>query len=122
MTRGDEKLNHLRKQVTIRNEDGRSAIDDMQRQVRWSPKNESLIVFGQVVEAETHRHQLSNRMERVEGEALRVESELTVENAHQEEERGEMLAAYAKLERIVILHLQSLRRALDDGQLRGDIA
>ena len=122
MTRGDEKLNHLRKQVTIRNEDGRSAIDDMQRQVRCSPKNDSLIVFDQVVEAETHRHQLSNRMERVEGEALRVESELTVENAHQEEERGEMLAAYAKLERIVILHLQSLRRALDDGQLRGDIA
>ena len=75
-----------------------------------------------MVEAEAHRLQLTSRMERVEGEASRVESELTVETAHQEEERGEMMAAYAKLERIVVLHLQSLRRALEDGPLRSNVA
>ena len=75
-----------------------------------------------MVEAETHRQQLTNRMERVEGEASRVESELTVETAHQEEERGEMAAAYAKLERIVILHLQSLRRALESGLIQSNVA
>lgn len=75
-----------------------------------------------MVEAESHRQHLTNRVERVEGEASRVEAELTVETAHQEEERGEMAAAFAKLERIVIMHLQSLRRALDDGHIQSNVA
>ena len=33
ISRGEEKLNHLRKQVSIRNEDSQASIDDMQRQV-----------------------------------------------------------------------------------------
>ena len=34
ISRGEEKLSYLRKQVLIRNEDGQASIDDMQRQVR----------------------------------------------------------------------------------------
>ena len=56
-------------------------------------------------------------MERVEQEAARLTAELTVETARQEEEKKEVVNAYQRLERIVVLHLQSFRRAIDGAKL-----
>lgn len=74
---------------------------------------------GEVLEAETHRLQLSNRVDRVEGDVAHSESEMATEAAAQEEERGEIASTYQRLERIVILHLQKLRRAVEDARSKG---
>lgn len=49
----------------------------------------------------------------MEQEAARLTAELTVETARQEEEKKEVVNAYQRLERIVVLHLQSFRRAIE---------
>ena len=56
-------------------------------------------------------------MERVEQEAARLAAELTVETARQEEEKKEVVSAYQRLERIVVLHLQSFRRAIEGAKV-----
>ena len=44
VSRGEEKLNYLRKQMLIRSEDGQASVDDMQRQVSdFSPPMFSLV-------------------------------------------------------------------------------
>lgn len=101
--RSEEKLAHLRKQAVRRSTEAASAVEEMQQQV---------------VVAEGHRLQVQSRVDKAEAEAARLEAELAVELAAQEEERAEMAATYQRLERIVILHLQSLRRAVEDAHPR----
>jgi hypothetical protein len=73
----------------------------------------------QMVDAEGQRMQLMSRVEKIESEVSRGEEELSAESARQEEERQEMVSAYQRLERIVVLHLQKLRRAVEEARVTG---
>jgi kinetochore protein Nuf2 len=98
-SRAEEKLTHLRKQTSSRGEETQQAVDELHKQL---------------VDAETARTQVKARVERAEGEALRIEREAEADEVAQEQERADMVSTYQRLERGVVSHLQDVRRALEE--------
>lgn len=97
-SRAEEKLQLLRRQASTRGADTQRAVEDLHKQL---------------IDAESFRVQVRSRSERSEGEALRLERESEAESIAQDQERADMVASYQKLERIVVSHLQSLRRTIE---------
>lgn len=98
IARNEEKVAQLRKQATQRASEGQENMEN---------------VHKQIVEAEAFRMQVKNRGERLEGEAHRLEKELEVENAAQEQELSDIRQTYGKLEKKVIAHLHDLQGLLE---------
>ncbi len=57
--------------------------------------------------------QVKAKVERVEGETARLEREMDAEQVEQDQEVADIKASYHKLEKKVISHLQTLRKALE---------
>lgn len=68
--RAEEKLLHLRKQIATRGCETQQAVDEL---------------HTQLIDAESSRTQVKVRVERAEGEALRLEREMEAESAAQEQ-------------------------------------
>lgn len=98
IARFEEKISSLRRQATQRATDSQENMEALHKQI---------------VEAEAFRLQAKSRAERLEGEAQRLEKELQVENATRDQELQDIRSTYAKLEKKVIVHLQSLQRQLE---------
>lgn len=98
-TRADEKLQLLRRQASNRGTDTQRQVEELHKRL---------------LDAENSRVQVRTKAERSEGEAQRLEHELQTEGISQEQEREDMVASYRRLERIVVSHLSSIRKVVED--------
>jgi kinetochore protein Nuf2 len=98
-TRSEDKLQTFRRLTANRGADSQKAIEELHKQL---------------IDAENFRMQIRARAERVEGESQRLEREMEAEGLLQEQEREDMVASYQRLEKHVISHLHTFRKALEE--------
>jgi len=67
----------------------------------------------QILEAEQTRLDLHVKIERGQADAAKKERELASERLSQEQELTDMTAAYRRLERVIVGHLQGMRKAIE---------
>ena len=99
VARADEKLQLLRRQAATRGSETQRQVEELHKRL---------------IDAENNRVQVRAKAEKTEGESTRLEREIEAESLAQEQERNDMATAYHRLEKVVIGHLQTLRKAMEE--------
>jgi predicted nucleic acid-binding Zn-ribbon protein len=99
VARADEKLQLLRRQAATRGSETQRQVEELHKRL---------------IDAENNRVQVRAKAEKAEGESTRLEREIEAESLAQEQERNDMATAYHRLEKVVIGHLQTLRKAMEE--------